>query len=162
MTLSSPQRTWSVWPCAVGVAVQQASAPGPLRPTDSTVWPCTAAAAAKAPKSDASAFSTAVRAARQQRFEQPELGAAVGVHVGVVVEVVLRQVGEAGGRQRQSVETALVEAVRRGLQRQVGDAAARQQGRQPGDFGGVGRGQPRRRQRLVASLQAERAQAGGL
>ncbi len=102
------------------------------------------------------------RAPRQQGFEKPQLGRPVGVHAGMVVEVVLAEVGEAGGGEMKAVQPPLVEAMGRGLDRQVGDTALHEPGGQAGDVAGVGRGQAGRRQRLAVQLQAEGAEAGGL
>ncbi len=66
--------------------------------------------------------------ARQQGLEQPQLGRAVAAHGAVIVQVVLGEVGEAGGRQAHAVQAPLVDAVRRGLDRQVGDALGGQTG----------------------------------
>ena len=44
----------------------------------------------------------------------------------MVVEMVARQVGEAAGREPHAVEPVLVEPVRRGFEREMGDALARE------------------------------------
>ncbi len=100
------------------------------------------------------------RAARQQGFEQPQLGRPVGPHGAMIVEVVLGQIEEAGGGEAHAVEPALVDAMRRGLQRQMGDAAVRQPSEQLGDIGGVGRGQARRSQLFITGANPERSHAG--
>ena len=66
------------------------------------------------------------RAGGQQLAEQPQLGVEVDFRRHVIVEVVARQVGEGAGGQPHAVEPLLVEAVRGGFERQVGDAGARQ------------------------------------
>ena len=57
--------------------------------------------------------------------EQPELGIQVMRDVGMIIHVVARQIGEAAGLDAHAVETILVEPVRGGLERQMGDAVAR-------------------------------------
>src|SRR6266851_10024503 len=68
-------------------------------------------------------------ALRQEALEQPRLGREVVVHRGVVVEMLMRQVGEAGGGETDAVEAMLIETMARRLDRKVRDALARQ-GRQ--------------------------------
>ncbi len=64
------------------------------------------------------------RAARQQLAEQPQLGGEIGLHRRVIVQVVARQIGEGAGGEPHAVEPLLVEPVRGGLQREMGDAGA--------------------------------------
>ena len=100
-------------------------------------------------------------ALRQQALEQPRLGREVGVHRGVIVEMLVRQVGEAGGGELQAVEAMLVETVARRLDRKMRDALARQGREILVELHRIGRGeagvarQPRRDD-------AERADARGL
>ena len=105
-------------------------------------------------------------AARQQGLEQPHLGGAIVLHRAVIVEVILGQVGEGGGLQSDPIQPALVDAVGRGLQRDVGHVLTGQFGHQAGGLGGVGAGQAGAGQGvgLVALLthDAQGAHAGGL
>ena len=100
-------------------------------------------------------------ARRQQAVEQPRLGREVDVHGAVVVEMVLGQVGEAGRGESHAVEPALVEAVARGLHRQMVDALARQGRQILVKRHRVGRGQAGVA-RQARRDDAERAEAGGL
>ncbi len=61
-----------------------------------------------------------------QRIEQADLGGEIGLDARVIVEMVARQIGESADGNTHAVEPALVEAVRRGFQRQMSDALARQ------------------------------------
>ena len=109
-----------------------------------------------------SALSTAVRAGRQQLVEQPQLGREVGLHRAVIVEMVVRQVGEAAGGELHAVEPVLVEAVARRLDREIGRrprAASSASVRCSVDR--VGRGE-RRSARGPGPTDAERAEARGL
>ena len=127
-----------------------------------TAWPpVTAAAAAKAAKARAVGVEDRRVAARQQGVEQAQLGRAIGPHGAVIVEVVLGQVEEAGGGQAHAVEPALVEAVRGGFQRQVGDAALGQVGQQRRDVAASGVVRPGGVSCSSPALDAERAHAGG-
>ncbi len=101
-------------------------------------------------------------AARQQGLEQAQLGGPVGAHGAVVVEVVLGQVGEARGDDVHAVQPPLIDAVRGGFQRQVGDALGGQLGEETRDVGGVGGGEAGRGQLIVAGAHAERTHAGAL
>src|SRR5260370_36318873 len=65
-------------------------------------------------------------ALRQEAFEQPRPGRGVVVHRGVVVEMLVRQGGEAGGRETDAVEAMLIDTMARRLDRQARDALARQ------------------------------------
>ena len=67
----------------------------------------------------------------------------------MIVEVVLGEVGKAGRAQLDAVDAALVDAVRAGLERQMGHTHVGQAGDHLGDVTGVRRGQPRGRQLLV-------------
>ena len=55
--------------------------------------------------------------------EQPQLGGEVVGKVGVIVEMVAGEIGEAGRGDRDTVETVLIEAVAGGFERQMVDAA---------------------------------------
>ena len=66
------------------------------------------------------------RTGRQQRVEQPELRGTIGRHRAVIVEMVARQIAEAGRHQRHAVQPPLLDAVRRGLHRHLPDAGPRQ------------------------------------
>ena len=62
------------------------------------------------------------RVGEARRAEEPRLGLRVGLHVGVVFEVVARQVREQRAGEPRALEAALVEADRRRLQRDAGGA----------------------------------------
>ena len=66
---------------------------------------------------------------RQNLRKQPELGGKVVGDRGVIVHVVAAEIGEAGRRDADAVETSLVEPVARGFERGVRDAFASQTGR---------------------------------
>ena len=51
-------------------------------------------------------------AGREQVLEQPQLGGEIGVECWMIVEMIARDIGEAGGCDTQTVEPVLVEAVR--------------------------------------------------
>ena len=68
---------------------------------------------------------------RQQLGEQAQLGGEIGLHAGVIVEMVAAQIGEGRGLQPDAVEPVLVEAVRGGLEGQVRDALGRQLRQRP-------------------------------
>ena len=101
----------------------------------------------------------------QQGLEQPQLGRPVAVHVPVIVQVILGEVQEACGLEGHAVQPALVDAVGRGLQGQVGDAHAGQLRQKLGHVPGVRRGQAGRRQLHIQvrprGQDAERPHAGG-
>ena len=86
--------------------------------------------------------------------EQPHLGAVIVLDVGVVVEVIAPEIGEAARRQLHPVQPVLVEAVARRLHRRMGDAAIGKLGEQS-----VQRHRIRRRQRPVFTA-ARRYHAG--
>ena len=95
----------------------------------------------------------------QQIPEQPQLGVEIVVETGVIIEMVAREIGEAGRRQAHAVEPSLVEAMRGGLHRQMGHAFARQSVK-----GLVQADRVRRRQRAVNGAarldHADRAERG--
>ena len=61
---------------------------------------------------------------RHQIAEQPQLGVQIMRDIGMVIHVVAREIGEAAGGDPHAVEPVLVEPVRRGLEREMGDAVA--------------------------------------
>src|SRR5262249_36778260 len=65
-------------------------------------------------------------AGRHQRGEQTQLRGEVGCRRAVIVEMVARDIGEAGDGDAQAVETALVEAVGRGFDSKMSNAVARE------------------------------------
>ncbi len=56
--------------------------------------------------------------------EQAQFGVEVMRDVGMIIHVVARQIGEAAGLNPHAVETILVETMRGGLERQMGNAVA--------------------------------------
>ena len=98
-------------------------------------------------------------AGRQQVVEQPQLGQPIGLERAVVVEVVARQVGEAGRREPHAVQPELVEPVRRGLQGRRLHPVARQPGQRVREGHRVRRGQAGFAA-AVRTDHAERAEAG--
>ena len=66
-----------------------------------------------------------------EQVEQAKLGGEVLLHGAVVVEMVAGDVGERRGREDQSVEPSLVEAVRRRFHRHVADPARGESGEGP-------------------------------
>ena len=82
-------------------------------------------------------------AGRQQLLEQARLGGKVGVHRGVIVEMLVRQVGEGRRRELEAIEPMLVEAMARRLDGKMGNALACQ-GREIGmELHRIGRGEAR-------------------
>jgi hypothetical protein len=59
----------------------------------------------------------------QQLVEQARLGREIGVHRRMIIEMLVRQIGEGGGGQAQTVEAMLVETVARRLDREMVDMA---------------------------------------
>lgn len=57
-----------------------------------------------------------------ERLEQPELGFKIGFDARVIIQMVAAQIGEARGRDADTVEPVLIEAVRRRLHRQMRNA----------------------------------------
>ena len=64
-------------------------------------------------------------ASRHQIAKQPQFGGEVMRDVGMIIHVIARQIGKAAGRDADAVEPELVEAMRRGFERQMGDAVLR-------------------------------------
>ena len=79
------------------------------------------ASTTRAEKSPSAAI-TAVWPGCSRSREQPQFGGEIIVEAGVVIEMVAREIGESASRQPHAVEPALVEAVRRRLNREMGDA----------------------------------------
>ena len=73
--------------------------------------------------------------------EQPQLGLQIGFHGRMVVEMVARQIGEGAGGDTHAVKPVLIEPVRGGFQRQMGDAFAGQLIERAVQFDRVGRRQ---------------------
>ena len=64
-------------------------------------------------------------AGRDEIAEQPQLCIEVMRDIRMIIHVVARQIGKAAGGDAHAVEPVLVEPVRRGLEREMGDALAR-------------------------------------
>ncbi len=77
----------------------------------------------------------------QQFGEQAQLGGAVGGLGAVIVEMVAREVGEAGGGKPNAVQPVLVQAVGRRFHGRVLDAGFRQAGEGSGETDRVRRGE---------------------
>ncbi len=113
---------------------------------------------------DAAERGRARMAVRKLR-EQALLGLEVRLHRSVVVEMILREVGEGGGLEAQERGALLVQRVGGDLHHRRVAAGAAHRGQQPLQLTGVGRG-PRGRNRAAAVLdlyggqQAGRAAAG--
>ncbi len=99
------------------------------------------------------------RADRQQLAEQPELGRPVRGHRAVIIEMVPRQVGEAGGGEPHALQPELVEPVRRGLHRRPLDPGRLERRQRLGEHDRVGGGEARPG-REARCIQPERAEAG--
>ena len=80
-------------------------------------------------------------AVRQQLGEQAQLALAIRLQRGVVVQVVARQIGEAGGGELHAIQAELRQPVRGGLQRRVRHTVARQRSQRFGNGNRVGRGE---------------------
>ena len=108
-----------------------------------------------------SASMTAGAPSGRRSPEQPQLGGEIVLDRRVIVHVVARQIGEGAGGEAHAVEPLLVEAVRRGLHREMRDAA-----RGEPVEGLMQRDRVRRRQRSVngqrARDDADRPDRGGL
>ncbi len=61
----------------------------------------------------------------QDLRKQPGLGVEIGLEGLVIIQMVLREIGKAGSLQDHTVQTALVQPVRGGLHRSVGNAVLR-------------------------------------
>ena len=101
------------------------------------------------------------RAVRQKLAEEAQLGGEIVLDRRVIVHVVAGQIGEGAGGETNAVEPLLVEAVRRGLHREMRDARVGE----PIE-GSMQLDRVRRRQRSVdgqrARDDADRAERGGL
>ncbi len=97
----------------------------PFAPTVTTLSPRARAAAITRGAMALSASMTAGAPSRQKVPEQPELGGEIILDRRVIVHVVARQVGERARGEPHAVEPLLVEAMRGGLDREIGDAASR-------------------------------------
>ena len=117
------------------------------------------------------------RAFRQQRVEQPHLGAMIVLDGRMIIHVVAAEIGETAGRQPHPVEPPLVETVARRLHRGMGDAGLGQFGEQPVQRDRIRRGERavfvaarrddarrpdrcRRKSRLLPDLARERGDRG--
>ena len=78
---------------------------------------------------------------RHERFKQPQLGGEVRLESRMIVEVIARDVGERGRGKAQPIEPVLIEAVRRGLDGEMGDALACQRVKRTMQRDRIGRGQ---------------------
>ena len=85
-----------------------------------------ASSASKRSDQAPSALTTIGPAARQKLAEEAQLGLEIGLHVGVVIEMVAAEIGEGGGREAHAVEPALLDPVRGGFHREMRDAFARE------------------------------------
>ena len=108
-----------------------------------------------------SALTTAVPPAGSSVLEQPRLGGEIGVHRGVIVEMLVREIGEGRRRELQAVETMLVEAVARRLDGEMRHALARQRREIGMELHRIGRGEAGVA-REARRDDAQRADAGGL
>ncbi len=113
------------WPVAVGrAAMRRSSAGASVAEADDALPPC-AAERRKSPALGRVEIEHGGAVARQKLGEEPRLRREIRGHVGVIVEMVARQVGEGRRREREPVEAVLVEAVARRLERDVIDAGPR-------------------------------------
>ncbi len=85
------------------------------------------------------------RVGRQEAGEQPGLGLEIGLHRGVVIEMVLREIGEPRRRQPHPIQPPLVQPMRRGLHRAVRHARRRGLGQEALEGDRIGRGVAERR-----------------
>ena len=93
-----------------------------LRPNRMTRWPRAVPSAGELAPCRHVGVEHRRAVPRQQLGEEAALGREIGRHVGVIIEMVARQVGERRRRQREPVEAELVEPVARGLERDMVDA----------------------------------------
>ena len=77
-----------------------------------------------------SASMTAGAPSGKSVLEQPEFGREIILDRRVIVHVVAGQIGESAGGEPHAIEPLLVEAMRGGFDREVGDALSRQAGRE--------------------------------
>ncbi len=92
--------------------------------------------------------------------EQPQLGGEIAFEIGVIIEMIARQVGEGGSGDIRAIEAELVETMAGGFQRQMFDAIVLQLREQAVDFHRVGRG-VFQRDFARGRDDADGAQAGG-
>jgi hypothetical protein len=78
---------------------------------------------------------------RDQIAEQPQLGGEVVRDIRMVIHMVAREVGKTAGGDPHAVKAVLIEAVRRGLEGEMGDALARDVVELPVQRDRIGRGQ---------------------
>jgi hypothetical protein len=78
---------------------------------------------------------------RQQLGEEAQLGGEIGLHAGVIVEMVAAQIGEGRSLQPDAVEPVLIEPVRGSLEGEVRDALGCQLPQGPMQGDGIGRGE---------------------
>ncbi len=64
------------------------------------------------------------RARFEQHLEQPQLGFEIGVEARMIIEMIAGDIGEAAGRDAQTVEPRLIEAMRRGFDGEMRHAFA--------------------------------------
>src|SRR5476651_1105185 len=57
-----------------------------------------------------------------QRIEKMQFGREIGFERSVIIEMVARQIREGAGRDPHAIKPVLIEAMRRGLERQMRDA----------------------------------------
>ncbi len=79
-------------------------------------------------------------AARQQLGEQAKLLREIILEARVVVQMIARDIGEGAGRERDAVDAALLQAVARGFEREMGDAVLGKRGEDRVQLDRVGRG----------------------
>ena len=92
----------------------------PARPVRIRVWPRRVAAATTVGGAVAVHVDDRRPARGQDRGEEAELGGEIVRDGRMVVHVVAAEIGEAGGRNAETIEPALVEPVARGLDRRGG------------------------------------------
>ena len=80
------------------------------------------------------------RSGKPRVAEKPLLGGAVGFGSAVIVEMVMSQTGEYRYPDREFIQTALAERMRRRFQRHVGAVVSRQSGQHSLKSHGIGRG----------------------
>ena len=75
----------------------------------------------------------------QQLGEEPQLGGEIALHVAVVIEVILREVGEGRRRKVDTIHPPLVQPVRRSLHRGMADVGRHEVMQQPVQRHRIGR-----------------------
>src|SRR3546814_357310 len=93
--------------------------------------------------------------------KQPHLRRQISIHVAMIVEMIVAEVGKGGGRHRRPFGAILVEAMARRLERRVGHAFGGEARHVAEEGHDVGRGEPGRRA-VVRGRDAERAERGGM